>query len=102
MLTGVCAVSGARWTYGSFRQESGRASPGGRPIVVRQPPAVTDPTARGGAAPGGRGWRAVRTLLAGPLGPLVGGQCLGQLADGLAQITLAQFVLFDLARGATP
>jgi apolipoprotein N-acyltransferase len=33
---------------------------------------------------------------------LVGGQCLGQLADGLAQITFAQFVLFDVARGATP
>ena len=51
---------------------------------------------------GGRGWRAAPALLAGPLGPLVGGQCLGQLADGLAQITFAQFVLFDVARGASP
>jgi MFS family permease len=33
---------------------------------------------------------------------LVGGQCFGQLGDGLAQITFAQFVLFDVARGATP
>jgi apolipoprotein N-acyltransferase len=41
-------------------------------------------------------------MLTGPLGPLVGGQCLGQLADGLAQITFAKFVLFDVARGATP
>ena len=49
-----------------------------------------------------RSWRGARRLLAGPLGPLVGGQCLGQLADGLAQITFAQFVLFDVARGATP
>ncbi|MDT5233002.1 MAG: hypothetical protein QOI39_3502, partial [Mycobacterium sp.] len=63
---------------------------------------MADPTAGDGAAPGGRGWRGARTLLAGPLGPLVGGQCLGQLADGLAQITFAQFVLFDVARGATP
>ncbi len=50
----------------------------------------------------GQGWRAAPALLEGPLGPLVGGQCLGQLADGLAQITFAKFVLFDVARGATP
>ncbi|GFG76278.1 hypothetical protein MBOT_36430 [Mycobacterium botniense] len=49
-----------------------------------------------------RSWRGARTLLAGPLKWLVGGQCLGQLADGLAQITFAQFVLFDIGRGATP
>ncbi len=55
-----------------------------------------------GAAPGGQGWRRARTLLAGPLGPLVGGQSLGQFADALAQITFAQFVLFDIAHGATP
>jgi hypothetical protein len=36
------------------------------------------------------------------LGPLVGGQCLGQAADGLVQITFAQFVVFDVGRGATP
>lgn len=63
---------------------------------------MNDPAVGDREAPGGRGWRGVRTLLAGPLGPLVGGQCLGQLADGLAQITFAQFVLFDVARGATP
>ncbi|MCH9702746.1 MAG: apolipoprotein N-acyltransferase [Actinomycetia bacterium] len=63
---------------------------------------MNDQTAGDGTAPGGRGWRGARTLLAGPLGPLVGGQSLGQLADGLAQITFAQFVLFDVARGATP
>jgi apolipoprotein N-acyltransferase len=40
--------------------------------------------------------------LAGPFGRLVAGQSLGQLADGLAQIAFAQFVLFDIARGATP
>lgn len=33
---------------------------------------------------------------------MVGGQCLGQFADGLAQIAFAQFVLFDVAQGATP
>lgn len=51
---------------------------------------------------GGQGWRAARRLLAGPLRPLVGGQCLGQFADGLAQISFAQFVLFDVGKGATP
>ncbi|MGH3333864.1 MAG: apolipoprotein N-acyltransferase, partial [Nocardioidaceae bacterium] len=30
------------------------------------------------------------------------GQCLGQGADGLAQIALAQFVVFEAGRGATP
>ncbi len=64
--------------------------------------AVTDPTADDRARAGGRGWRTAPALLTGPLGPLVGGQCLGQLADGLAQITFAQFVLFDVARGASP
>jgi apolipoprotein N-acyltransferase len=48
------------------------------------------------------GWRTAPALLAGPLGPLVGGQSLGQLGDGLAQITFAQFVLFDVARGTSP
>jgi apolipoprotein N-acyltransferase len=55
-----------------------------------------------GAALSGRGWHGARILIAGPLGKLVGGQCLGQFADGLAQITFAQFVLFDVGRGATP
>ena len=72
-----------------------------RPTAVN-PPASGDSTARDGSAPGGRGWRGARTLLAGPLGPLVGGQSLGQLADGLAQITFAKFVLFDVAHGASP
>jgi apolipoprotein N-acyltransferase len=63
---------------------------------------VTDPTVGDGAPTRGRGWRTAPALLAGPLGALVGGQCLGQLADGLAQITFAQFVLFDVARGASP
>lgn len=69
---------------------------------MADPAAVTDPTAGDGAVGAERSWRGARTLLVGPLGWLVGGQCLGQLADGLAQITFAQFVLFDVARGATP
>jgi len=71
-------------------------------MAVTDPPVAIDQPAGSGAAPGGQGWRGARTLLDGPLGPLVGGQCLGQLADGLAQIAFAQFVLFDVARGATP
>jgi apolipoprotein N-acyltransferase len=69
---------------------------------VADPAAVTHPAAGDDAAIGGRGWRRARTLLAGPLGPLVGGQSLGQFADGLAQITFAQFVLFEPEHGATP
>lgn len=63
---------------------------------------MTAPPAGAGPVSGGRGWRDARALLAGPLRPLVGGQCLGQFADGLAQITFAQFVLFEVEQGATP
>lgn len=45
---------------------------------------------------------SVRRDLSGPLRVLVTGQCLGQGADGLAQIAFAQFVLFDVGRGASP
>ncbi|MDH6117519.1 apolipoprotein N-acyltransferase [Kitasatospora sp. GAS204A] len=54
------------------------------------------------AAAGPPGPRSLRQDLRGPLRGLVGGQCLGQGADGLAQIAFAQFVLFDVGRGATP
>ncbi len=48
------------------------------------------------------GWRAARRILRGTFRGLVAGQCLGQTADGLAQIAFAQFVVFDAGRGATP
>ncbi len=32
----------------------------------------------------------------------MGGQCLGQAGDGLAQVAFAQFVVFEAGRGATP
>jgi hypothetical protein len=48
------------------------------------------------------GWRDARRILRGPLRGLVTGQCLGQAADGFAQIAFAQFVVFDAGRGATP
>ncbi|HEX4429329.1 MAG TPA: MFS transporter [Frankiaceae bacterium] len=48
------------------------------------------------------GWEARRRVLRGPLRGLVIGQCVGQAADGLAQIAFAQFVVFDAGRGATP
>ncbi len=48
------------------------------------------------------GWRDARRLLGGPLRVLVGGQALGQAADGLAQIAFAQLVVFDIGRSATP
>src|SRR4051812_10576987 len=58
------------------------------------------------AAPGGSGfvggWRGSARLVRGPFRVLVGGQGLGQLSDGLAQISFAQLVLFDIGRGATP
>ena len=41
-------------------------------------------------------------LLHGPFRTLVAGQSLGQAADGLAQIAFAQFVVFEVGRGATP
>ncbi|GAA0660034.1 hypothetical protein GCM10010193_08670 [Kitasatospora atroaurantiaca] len=53
-------------------------------------------------SPAGRAPTGLRRDLAGPLRGLVTGQCLGQCADGLAQIAFAQFVLFDVGRGATP
>lgn len=48
------------------------------------------------------GWEARRRVLRGTLRGLVVGQCIGQAADGLAQIAFAQFVVFDAGRGATP
>lgn len=48
------------------------------------------------------GWRAARRLLQGPLRTLVAGQMLGQGGDGLAQITFAQVVFFEVGHGATP
>ncbi len=48
------------------------------------------------------GWRGATSLVRGPLRVLISGQALGQLGDGLAQISLAQLVLFDVGRGATP
>ncbi|GAA1942853.1 MFS transporter [Kitasatospora viridis] len=45
---------------------------------------------------------SLRRDLAGPLRGLLVGQCLGQCGDGLAQIGFAQFVLFDVGRGASP
>lgn len=48
------------------------------------------------------GWASVRPDLAGPLRALLTGQCLGQGADGLAQIAFAQYVLFDVGHGASP
>jgi apolipoprotein N-acyltransferase len=53
------------------------------------------------ADPVGTG-RAWRRLLHGPFRTLVTGQALGQAADGLAQIAFAQFVVFEVGRGATP
>jgi apolipoprotein N-acyltransferase len=48
------------------------------------------------------GWRGCFRLLHGPLRTLVLGQSVGQLADGLAQVSFAQLVIFDIGRGATP
>ena len=48
------------------------------------------------------GWRGATSRVRGPLRVLISGQALGQLGDGLAQISLAQLVLFDVGRGATP
>lgn len=45
---------------------------------------------------------AYRRVLHGPFRTLVVGQSLGQGADGLAQIAFAQFVVFEVGRGATP
>ncbi|HEY7049499.1 MAG TPA: MFS transporter, partial [Jatrophihabitantaceae bacterium] len=55
-----------------------------------------------GAARFRSGWRGSASLLRGPLRLLIGGQAIGQLADGLAQVSFAQLVLFDIGRGATP
>jgi apolipoprotein N-acyltransferase len=59
------------------------------------------PTNAAGTPPQ-QGWHAARGLLHGALRTLVTGQCLGQAADGFAQIAFAQFVVFDAGRGATP
>lgn len=48
------------------------------------------------------GVRAGRRLQHGPFRTLVGGQCLGEGGDGLAQAAFAQFVVFDVSHGATP
>lgn len=48
------------------------------------------------------GWGAARRLLRGALRTLVTGQMLGQGGDGLAQITFAQVVFFEVGEGATP
>lgn len=48
------------------------------------------------------GWRGAGVLLRGPLRTLVAGQGVGQLADGLAQVSFAQLVIFDIGTGATP
>jgi apolipoprotein N-acyltransferase len=48
------------------------------------------------------GWRAARRLLHGSLRTLVAGQLLGEVGDGLAQVAFAQFVVFEVGRGATP
>ncbi len=47
------------------------------------------------------GWHDARRILRGTFRGLVAGQCLGQAADGLAQIAFAQFAVFDASRGAT-
>lgn len=46
--------------------------------------------------------RRARALVRGPLRTLLAGQALGQGADGLAQVSFAQLVLFDIGSGATP
>lgn len=48
------------------------------------------------------GWRGSLSLLCGPFRALVLGQATGQFADGLAQISFAQLILFDIGTGATP
>ncbi|MGN6243965.1 MAG: apolipoprotein N-acyltransferase [Motilibacteraceae bacterium] len=72
--------------------------PAGSPATAAAPGA--SPAAGGQERP--RGWRAARSLLHGTFRTLVGGQVLGQAGDGLAQITFAQLVVFDVGKGATP
>jgi apolipoprotein N-acyltransferase len=48
------------------------------------------------------GWRGAVSLLHGPLRTLVLGQGVGQLGDGLAQVSFAQLVIFEIGSGATP
>jgi apolipoprotein N-acyltransferase len=48
------------------------------------------------------GWRGSLRLMRGTMRTLVLGQGVGQLADGLAQVSFAQLVIFDIGRGATP
>ncbi len=48
------------------------------------------------------GWSGLRSLVRGPLRTLLTGQALGQGADGLAQVSFAQLVLFDIGSGASP
>jgi apolipoprotein N-acyltransferase len=70
------------------------AASGGPPV----PAAPAPPATVGNGEPG---WRAARHLLRGPLRTLVAGQCLGQAGDGVAQVAFAQFVVFDVGRGAS-
>lgn len=72
--------------------------PAGSPASAAAPGAL--PAAGGQGRPPG-GWRATRRLLRGPFRTLVGGQVLGQAGDGLAQITFAQLVVFDVGQGAS-
>ncbi|HSE09864.1 MAG TPA: apolipoprotein N-acyltransferase [Nocardioidaceae bacterium] len=74
---------------------------GGTPYVVGKRASSTETAGPPVPAPE-QGWRASRRLLRGPLRILVGGQCLGQAADGLAQIAFAQFIVFEVGPGATP
>jgi MFS family permease len=62
---------------------------------MEAPERVTAP----GPVRAGKAWPR---LLHGPFRTLVAGQALGQAGDGLAQIAFAQFVVFEVGRGATP
>jgi len=77
--------------------------PGGQPAAPATGDVVgTEAVDRHDAAGFAGGWRGTRSLTRGAFGTLVSGQASGQLADGLAQISFAQLVLFDIGRGATP
>ena len=75
----------------------GSFSPGDR--LTNEPAAGADEPRRADFRPG---WRGAAGLLHGPLRILVTGQGLGQLADGIAQVSFAQLVIFDIGQGATP
>src|SRR4249920_87217 len=67
--------------------------------LANEPAAGADEPRRADFRPG---WRGAAGLLHGPLRILVTGQGLGQLADGIAQVSFAQLVIFDIGQGATP